>query len=146
MQWLDEDFEESVDFQLLGMTTHLGSHRLCWELNRVMGWSLAFYKELAPDERAGQPRFVVHRYVSEDTGADVALIANRLPESLLVKKLPRVDFLLRVGFDTPEMEGLKHALRGMRLVSLVVELDAVQTEALEHIAVLDLAPDDAPLL
>lgn len=146
MQWLDEDFEESVDFQLFGLTTHVGSHRLCWELNRLMGWSMAFYKELQPDEREGHQRFVVHRYVSPDTGVDVALIANRLPDGLLVKKLPRVDFLLRVEFDTPGLEEMKHALRGMRLVTLVVELDAVQTDAIEHIAVLDLANNDAPLV
>ena len=146
MRWLEADFEESCDFRLLGLTSHVGSHRLGWELNRLMGWSLAYYTELVPDERARDQHFVVHRFVSEDTGVDVALIANRLPEGVLLKKLPRVDFLLRVGEDTPDLPGLMHALRGMRLVTLVVEVDPMTTGAMEHIALLDLANGSDPPL
>ena len=137
MQWLDEDFEESCDFRLFGLTSHVGGHRLAWELNRVMGWSLAFHMELVPVERAGDERYVVHRYVVEDTGVDVALIANRLPNAQLVKGLSRVDFLLRLGEDVPHVDQIVRALRGIRLVTLVAEVDPVKTGAFEHVAFLD---------
>jgi len=42
MQWLDDDFADSCDFELIGLSSHLPPQRLCWELNRSMGWSLAF--------------------------------------------------------------------------------------------------------
>ena len=141
MQWLEEDFEESCDFRLFGLTSHVGGHRLSWEMNRLLGWSLAFFTELQPDEHAGLKRFVVHRYASMDTGETVALVANRLPDAHLVRKLPKVDFLLQLGADMPHLEEVVRAVRGMRLVSLLAELDPVQTGALEHLALLDLAQD-----
>lgn len=144
MQWLEADFEESCDFRLFGLTTHVGSHRLCWELNRMMGWALAFHMELVPDERAGNIRYVVHRYVSEDTGVDVALIANRLPGAHLVAKLPKVDFFLRVGEETPNVDQLVGVMRAMRLVTLVAEVDPLRSGAFEQVAFLD-APEEPKL-
>lgn len=146
MQWLEEDFEGSCDFRLFGLTSHVGSHRLSWELNRVLGWSLAFHMEVVPDERAGDVRHVVHRYVSERTGVDAALIANRLPQALLVKSMPRVDFLLRLGEECPDLDQTLRAIRGIRLVTLVVEVDPVKSGAFEHVAFLDVPEERQPMV
>ncbi len=145
MQWLEGDFEESCDFRLFGLTSHAGSHRLCWEMNRLLGWSLAYHMELVPDERAGDVRYVVHRFVSEDTGVDVALIANRLPESQLVSGLPRVDFLLRLGEDTEEVDQIVRTIRGMKLVTLLAEVNPLKTGAFERVAFLDRPEDLRPV-
>jgi len=103
----------------------------------MMDWALAFHMELVPDERAGENRYVVHRYVSEDTGVDVALIANRLPGAHLVAQLPKVDFFLRVGEETPDVEQLVRVMRAMRLVTLVAEVDPLRSGAFEQVAFLD---------
>jgi hypothetical protein len=86
-------------------------------------------------------RYVVHRFVSEDTGVDVALIVNRLPESQLVSGLPRVDFLLRLGEETEEVDQIVRTIRGMTLVTLLAEVNPLKTGAFERVAFLD-RPDD----
>ena len=53
MQWLDEDFADACDFELLGLSSHLPPHRLAWELNQHLEWRLEFFKVLEIQQRKG---------------------------------------------------------------------------------------------
>ena len=62
MQWLDEDFADACDFELLGLSSHLPPHRLAWELNQRLEWRLEFFKVLEIQQRQGHSEHAVYRY------------------------------------------------------------------------------------
>ncbi len=150
MAWLEADFEDALDFQLFGLTSVVGSHRLCWELNRALGWGLTYYRTLGlpessrkmdPDEGSEPPAFVAHRYHRPQLGWDVTLVLNRAERKVLVEKLPRVDYLLRVGECAHDLEPLPTLLKQLPSVTWATSLDVMKTGAWETMGLLDVRKD-----
>jgi len=142
MAWLDDDFEDAVDFQLFGLTSALGSHRLCWELNRKFGWGLAFFRTWKRPGGAGmleqeEPLYVAHRYHSPAADWDVMILLNRSEGIPLLSKVAGVDYLLRVVEGSNDTAAIPRQLKAVPWVTWIGPLDVVKTGALEHLAVLN---------
>jgi hypothetical protein len=140
MLWLEEDFVESCDFDVIGIGCAAGPHRLGWELNRRFGWGLAFHHIIHTPQRQGNSEHLVYK------GLDVMLVLNRHAEGTLVRAggVTRLDYLLRLAhcddreedFDVNDIAG---TIRSMPLVTLATVLDASLPGIMEHLAVLDTA-------
>ena len=131
---LDMDLE--CDFKLYGIGTHIGGHRLAWELNRLFSWELVYDRELESFcIKTGEliSKHIVYSYRKIEEEIDVSLVLNRVPEGCLtVGQGPNsLDYLLKVNLGNIELDGVIQAIRTSKLVTLVTFLDAEKSGVLE---------------
>ena len=138
MAKLQLDMEIECDFDLLGMGSHVGSHRMAWELNRIFGWKLAFDREIDSKTKNIETSHIVLRYCNEEEGLDIALILNRVPEGVLASGASSLDYLLRLGHGVLESEDVINRIRNSNLVTLVTFLNPEKSGALEAMFELDI--------
>ena len=138
MAKLHLDMEIECDFDLLGMGSHVGSHRMAWELNRIFGWNLEFNREINSKIKNIETRHIVLRYCNEEEGLDIALILNRVPDGVLAQGASSLDYLLRLGHGVMESEDVINRIRNSNLVTLVTFLNPEKSGALEAMFELDI--------
>ena len=138
MAKLHLDMEIECDFDLLGMGSHVGSHRMAWELNRIFGWQLAFDREIDSKIKNIVTKHIVLRYCNEEEGLDIALILNRVPEGVLASGASSLDYLLRLGHGVLKLEDVINRIRNSNLVTLVTFLNPEKSGALEAMFELDI--------
>jgi len=131
------DMEIECDFDLLGIGSHVGSHRMAWELNRIFGWQLVFDQEIDSRSKDVETRHIVLRYCNDEEGLDIALILNRVPDGVLATGAASLDYLLRLGAGILELEDVINRIRKSNLVTLVTKLNPEQAGALEAMFELD---------
>jgi hypothetical protein len=131
------DWEIECDFDLYGVGSHVGSHRLGWELNRLFGWQLTYDRIVESESKSGVTEHIVHKFVDEDDGLDVALVLNRVPNGVLAIGAASFDYLLRVRLGASEELDIVKIIRKSNLVTLVTSLDPENTGALDAMFELD---------
>tara|TARA_B000000565_G_scaffold205475_1_gene158886 strand:- start:199 stop:618 length:420 start_codon:yes stop_codon:yes gene_type:complete len=137
MTKLQLDWEIECDFNLYGIGSHVGSHRLCFDLNRLFRWQLSFDRTLVGVSKIGNSQHVVHRYIDEGLGLDAALILNRVPEGVLASGASSFDYLLRIRKGVAEELDIIKTIRKSNLVTLVTSLVPEDTGALDSMFELD---------
>ena len=137
MPKLQLDWEIECDFNLYGIGSHVGSHRLCFDLNRLFRWQLSFDRTLVGVSKIGNSQHVVHRYIDEGLGLDAALILNRVPEGVLASGASSFDYLLRIRKGVAEELNIIKTIRKSNLVTLVTSLVPEDTGALDSMFELD---------
>ena len=137
MPKLQLDWEIECDFNLYGIGSHVGSHRLCFDLNRLFRWQLSFDRTLVGVSKIGNSQHVVHRYIDEGLGLDAALILNRVPEGVLASGASSFDYLLRIRKGVAEELDIIKTIRKSNLVTLVSSLVPEETGALDSMFELD---------
>lgn len=130
---LDMDLE--CDFELYGIGTHIGGHRLAWELNRLFNWELVYDRELELFCKKGEmlSKHIVYRYRKIGEDIDISLILNRVPEGCLtVGQVPNsLDYLLKVKSGNVDFKNIIQTIRTSKLVTLVTFLDPEKSGVLE---------------
>ena len=131
---LDMDLE--CDFELYGIGTHIGGHRLAWELNRLFSWELVYDRELMSFCRnKGEliSEHIVYSYRKIEEEIDVSLVLNRVPEGCLtVGQGPNsLDYLLKVNSGNVDVDRVIQTIRTSKLVTLVTFLDPEKSGVLE---------------
>ena len=131
---LDMDLE--CDFELYGIGTHIGGHRLAWELNRLFSWELVYDRELESFcIKTGDliSKHIVYSYRKIEEEIDVSLVLNRVPEGCLtVGQGPNsLDYLLKVNLGNIKLDGIIQTIRTSKLVTLVTYLDPEKSGVLE---------------
>jgi hypothetical protein len=131
---LDMDLE--CDFELYGIGTHIGGHRLAWELNRLFSWELVYDRELESIcINTGEliSKHIVYSYRKIEEEIDVSLVLNRVKEGCLtVGQGPNsLDYLLKVNLGNIELDSVIQTIRISKLVTLVTFLDPKKSGVLE---------------
>jgi hypothetical protein len=144
MQWLEEDFADACDFELIGLSSHLPPHRLAWELNQRLEWNLRFHTVLEIPQRQGCSEHVVYRFVdaSNDQPQTWYVIENKAPNGMIArfKGGAEMDFLVQVMDPCGPVDAAIEQLRPLRGINYILQLDPLQSGAIEHLALIDLAP------
>ena len=145
MQWLDEDFADACDFELLGLSSHLPPHRLAWEINQDLEWRLEFFKVLEIQQRKGHSEHAVYRYedVSSHGIRTWYVIENKAPNGMIArfKGGAEMDYLVQVMDEAGSMAEAMERIRSMRGVNYILQLDPLESGAIEHLALMDLTPE-----
>ena len=145
MQWLDEDFADACDFELLGLSSHLPPHRLAWEMNQHLEWRLEFFKVLEIQQRKGHSEHAVYRYedVSSHGIRTWYVIENKAPNGMIArfKGGAEMDYLVQVMDEAGSMAEAMERIRSMRGVNYILQLDPLESGAIEHLALMDLTPE-----
>lgn len=144
MQWLENDFADSCDFELIGLSCHLPPQRLCWELNRSMGWKLEFSHLLDISQKGGKSSHAVYQFNETGDAGPYAfhVVENKLPEGIIARfqGASALDYLIHLGEGCEQANGLLSSLRSVKGVNYVQILDPLHSGAIEHLALIDLAP------
>ena len=145
MQWLEEDFADACDFELLGLSSHLPPHRLAWEMNQHLEWRLEFFKVLEIQQRKGHSEHAVYRYedVSSHGSQTWYVIENKAPNGMIArfKGGAEMDYLVQAMDETGSMAEAMERIRSMRGVNYILQLDPLESGAIEHLALMDLTPE-----
>ena len=145
MQWLDEDFADACDFELLGLSSHLPPHRLAWEMNQHLEWRLEFFKVLEIQQRKGHSEHAVYRYedVSSHGSQTWYVIENKAPNGMIARFNggAEMDYLVQAMDETGSMAEAMERIRSMRGVNYILQLDPLESGAIEHLALMDLTPE-----
>ena len=145
MQWLDEDFADACDFELLGLSSHLPPHRLAWELNQHLEWRLEFFKVLEIQQRKGHSEHAVYRY--EDVSSHGLqmwyVIENKAPNGMIArfKGGAEMDYLVQATDEADSMAEAMERIRSMRGVNYILQLDPLESGAIEHLALMEITPE-----
>ena len=145
MQWLDEDFADACDFELLGLSSHLPPHRLAWELNQHLEWRLEFFKVLEIQQRKVYSEHAVYRYedVSSHGSQTWYVIENKAPNGVIArfKGGAEMDYLVQAMDEADSMAAAMERIRSIRGVNYILQLDPLESGAIEHLALMDLTPE-----
>jgi hypothetical protein len=145
MQWLDEDFADACDFELLGLSSHLPPHRLAWELNQHLEWRLEFFKVLIIQQRKGHSEHAVYRYedVSSHGSQTWYVIENKVQNGMIArfKGGAEMDYLVQAMDEADSMAEAMERIRSMRGINYILQLDPLESGAIEHLALMDLTPE-----
>ena len=145
MQWLDEDFADACDFELLGLSSHLPPHRLAWELNQHLEWRLEFFKVLIIQQRKGHSEHAVYRYedVSSHGSQTWYVIENKAPNGMIArfKGGAEMDYLVQATDEADSMAEAMERIRSMRGVNYILQLDPLESGAIEHLALMEITPE-----
>lgn len=145
MQWLDEDFADACDFELLGLSSHLPPHRLAWELNQHLEWRLEFFKVLKIQQRKGHSEHAVYRHddVSSHGSQTWYVIENKVPNGMIARFEggAEMDYLVQAMDEADLMAEAMDRIRSMRGVNYILQLDPLESGAIEHLALMDLIPE-----
>ena len=85
----------------------------------------------------GVTEHIVHRYMNEDFGFDVALVLNRVPEGILASGASSFDYLLRVRQGVEEELEIIKTIRKSNLVTLVTSVNPENSGAIDAMFELD---------
>lgn len=136
MAKLQLDMDLECDFELYGVATHVGSHRLAWELNRLFHWELVYDRQLESlCKKTGVlvSTHIVYRYKEVEEDIDIRLVLNRVPEGCLTlgQGPNSLDYLLKVRSGIVDLKSVIQTIRTSKLVTLATLLDPNKSGVLE---------------
>ena len=132
------EWEYVPDYELLGVSSSAGCHRLAWAMNRAFDWQLKTDVDVLVYQ--GQGKTTAHpsmRFVDDEVGVAITLVLNRLPEGTLAKGASSLDFLVMVNHHELAAHEIIAKLRRLDEVSFVVALDPEECGAMEPLACFD---------
>ena len=132
------EWEYTPDYELLGVSSDAGCHRLAWSMNRAFGWELTCDQDVVVSQ--GKKEDTVHpsmRYVDEEGGISVTLVLNRLPEGMLAAGASGLDFLVMVNHHELAAHEVIARLRTLPEVAFVTALDPEECGAMEPLTIFD---------
>jgi hypothetical protein len=117
------------DFELVGISSHEKDFRLCWALNKALGWNLVRMEDVVLDSKDGESSHARFVYVDPANKMTYTLIENTAPEGTLIPEKAQFDFLLLIesnGQEVPE-----RLYRELRKVSFVLAAFPLMTDKLK---------------
>ncbi len=100
-----------ADFELIGISSKLSMHKLSWQLNQLLAFD---FRRLDEDiDTAKDRKFSVYQY--DAANATYILLENKSRGALLLKKLPNIDYLLKIEGDLTDSE-FKSLIKKIRQV------------------------------
>lgn len=103
------DFDEELNFELIGLCSHHNDYRLVWSINQRLGFHLEKSVNYENFDKKGVVTSEHSMYVYEDDNDRLTyyLIKNKVNGKFLIPELPAIDFFLflyeNVAVDREEL-------------------------------------------
>ena len=123
------DFEFDYDFELISIVSSYRDYRLCWYLNKTLGFNLAWKEEVKVEQtkkRQAAGYFNLFSYEDELNKMQYFFVSNKSAGEFLVPELKQVDYFLELsGGNAPEeKERILTALKEVHIVEAVFPTEA----------------------
>jgi len=114
-------FEIDLDFVLIAITSSLKDYRLCYLINRELGFNFIKIDDLYLDPTHGEKPsyFSLYKYSWESSETDFYFISNKGSEGYLIPEMNKTDFLLMIKNYMDE-DDLEKALIGLNRIQEIV--------------------------
>lgn len=114
-------FEIDLDFVLIAITSSLKDYRLCYLINRELGFNFVKIDDLYLDPAHGEKPayFSLYKYSWESSETDFYFISNKGSEGYLIPEMNKTDFLLMIKNYMDE-DDLEKALIGLNRIQEIV--------------------------
>jgi hypothetical protein len=93
--------DKLVDPAVIGISSHVNPHRLCWSLNKTLGLELTRRSDLVNEEDGVRACYAAFEQVIEPEGFRWTLVNNHSGSGILVKQQRQTDYFLLMD---PELQ------------------------------------------
>lgn len=97
------DVMEPDDPVIIGISSHVNDHRLCWSLNRHLRLSLTRRRsDLCVTEKGRSVNYAVFEHIDEDAAGTLVLVNNHGSDGVLMKEQRHTDYFLVLDGEMQE--------------------------------------------
>lgn len=134
------DVDPEIDFEMLGVSSHLRDYKLCWHLNRSLAMNLSrsaplLYKHTKQDQPAQHARFTWH---DEENHTEYHLVKNKSEQGFMVPEHKHADYLIFVRDNIHvNFTELIAEIRKIDNVLMALKIDATQLKNVEQLMYLE---------
>jgi hypothetical protein len=114
------DIEYDYDFSLIGLSCHARDYKLCWSINKHLGFDFSCQDNLRLITKVSSVEFSHYAYEDSDAHLSFSLISNRGIGGLLIPEQKQTDFFLKIS-------GVMPLNKIEKLIIQLKELDCVIT-------------------
>lgn len=129
------DFENEVNYEMIGICAHVGDYRLVWEMNDALHIQLEKSKDLFPVKY--KKHFSVHPFYSmknEEERWTLYLIKNKHEGHFLIPEKQQIDYFLFVCDNfVLDLDQWVEKLRLLKTVIAAYSFDPLSLPTTEHI-------------
>jgi len=129
---LDFDF----DFILLSITSQLRDYRLCYYLNKELGFDFKKTEDLEIQHKGQQPKYYSrYLYYLEDISPMYYIVSNKSADGYLIPELKGSDFFIIIKdfIDDEDLDFFIQTVKSIRDVLAIVELDPFKLKSKENL-------------
>lgn len=119
--------EPTPDIHVIGISSHMSDHRLCWTLNLHMGLSMGRRaNDIVVEDGDQTLSFPAYDHLDLEDGAVLSLVWNQHAGRTLIREQPRTDCFMVMDVDGPwRPSELIDQLRGCAQVLAAFPLDVL---------------------
>lgn len=128
--------EFDFDFILLSITSQLRDYRLCYYLNKELGFDFNKIEDLEISYKDQQPKYYSrYLYHIEDITPMYYLISNKSADGYLIPELKGSDFFIIIKdfIDDEDLNLFVQTVKSIRDVLAIVELDPSKLKSKENL-------------
>lgn len=127
------EFEENIDFQLIGISSHVKDYRISWEINERLKLDLAKDKSLSLFLKEEEQRFPFYSFVDQEELIEYYLIGNRSDYGILIPEENNSDYFMLVKghITAQEIKALAIKISKLKpvLTAYVIEAEKLKSKA-----------------
>ena len=114
-------FDLEDDFQLIGIASHENDYRLCWALNKKMGFELIKSNDLVITHPKHKIEIHYSKYFYEDEMdyLNYSLLSNKSDKGFLLPDQKNIDFILKIS-GNPDAEILNQLTVKLKKIDIVI--------------------------
>jgi hypothetical protein len=114
-------FDLEDDFQLIGIASHENDYRLCWALNKKMGFEFVKSNDLiiAHPKHKIEIHYSKYFYEDEMDYLNYYLLSNKSDKGFLLPDHKNIDFLLKIT-GNPDAEILNQLTLKLKKIDIVI--------------------------
>lgn len=137
MNKLTLKYEPDLDFILIAITAPLKDYRLCFKINRQLGFDLRRIEELQLLFNDKENAFYVNRYYykPQDADTEIYLLANKGAEGFLIPEMKKADYFMLVHnyIDPDDVLQMITGLNKIPEILVAAEVDPKKLKSKENL-------------
>lgn len=135
MAKLTLDLEESYDFELIGICSHVKDYRLSWALNQKFEFDLEKDENLELKYKGELQSFSFFSFKDEENLIEYYLLQNRSTNGLLIPEEKKADYFLMIQgvYRSQEKIELIKEITQLKCVLTAYDIDVEQLKSKENL-------------
>ena len=137
---LDFDYEEHLDFVLIGMVCAYKDFRLCYEINKILNVQLCKVDDLElKKERRGSGSYFSYYQYSNGDNEHYIVLSNKGSNGHFINELRHIDYFMLIKNLAPfnSIENIIAQLQNISLITRVEEMEASHYKSSENFLLID---------
>ena len=137
---LDFDYEDHLDFDLMGMVCAYKDFRLCFEINKILGIELCKAEdlEMKKEKRGSASLFSLYNFGNADHEQFI-VIANKGSNGYFINELKHIDYFLLIRDLAPfnSLDTIIERIKQISIITSITLLEASDYKSSENFLLID---------